>query len=298
MYIHKINPEQVFSKICLITGGTDGIGKALSLSLAHLGHTVVVVARNAKKAMQMIEEYYQNYGGHRIEFLQADLSLMSEVHRIVELFNSKYSHLDLLINNAGSFSNIRRVTSEGFENTFALNYMTPFLLTILLIPALKASMDGRILNMTSVDHKLAKIRFQDLQSQHYPLGTRAYGQSKLALVMFTRSLAEKLKDNSITVNAFHPGILKTKIISKMHGLEGFIAKILLKFVGTPMKICIKNLLTFALSKKYDTLSGEYISKNHIAKCARRARNVQKCQKLWILTEQMLSLNSDKYLHIE
>jgi len=278
-------------KICMVTGGTDGIGKQIAKELALLGHKVIIVARNYDKGKRIEAELNQITNSKKIEnnveFLQADLSLMAETRKVVAEFYTKYSRLDLLINNAGTFSTVRRETSEGLELTFALNYLSPFFLTNLLLRALKLSPEARILNMTSVDHKLAKIRFQDLQSHHYPLGTRAYGQSKLALVMFTMALAQKLQRTSIRVNAIHPGIIRTNITDKTPGLEGFITKMLVKVVGTPMQTCVENILKFSLSPEFKHVNGAYYSKGRIGHCSRRAKNQKNIKKLWDISEQLL-----------
>ncbi len=300
----------------MITGGTDGIGKEIARHLALLGHRVIIVARNYSKGKRIEAELnqlckskstsksYSEYTSkstsksnsypviiqNNVEFLQADLSLMSENRKVVAEFYSKYSGLDLLINNAGVFSPVRRETSEGLELTFALNYLSPFLLTNLLLPALNSSSGARVINMASVDHKLARIRFGDLQSQRYPLGHRAYGQSKLALVMFTRALAQKLQSTSITVNSLHPGIIRTNITHKSHGLEGMIAKLLVKAVGTPMHTCVENILKFSLSPEYKHVNGEYYSRNKIGRCSRRAKNEKSIKRLWEISEKLLQLN--------
>ncbi|MHA1672942.1 MAG: SDR family NAD(P)-dependent oxidoreductase [Promethearchaeota archaeon] len=305
-------PLQKTQKICMVTGGTDGIGREIAQELALLGHRVIIVARNLNKGKRIEAELNQlckskshtksisksNFDTdsdstiiqNNVEFLQADLSLMAETRNVVAEFYSKYSRLDLLINNAGVFSPVRRETSEGLELTFALNYLSPFLLTNLLLPALKSSSEARVINMASVDHKLAKIRFGDLQSRRYPLGHRAYGQSKLALVMFTRALAQKLQSTSITVNSLHPGIIRTNITHKTPGLEGSISKLLVKAVGTPMHTCVENILKFSLSPEYQHVNGEYYSKNRIGRCSRRAKNEKINKRLWEISEQMVGLD--------
>ncbi|TFH27854.1 MAG: SDR family NAD(P)-dependent oxidoreductase [Promethearchaeota archaeon] len=287
------SPLQETQKICMITGGTDGIGKEVALQIAHLGHRVIIVARNYDKGKKIEAEFNQlpNTLNNTVEFLQADLSLMSENRHVAAEFYTKYPRLDLLINNAGVFSPVRRETTEGLELSFALNYLSPFLLTNLLLPALTVSSGARIINIASVDHKLAKIRFKDLQSHRFPLGSRAYGQSKLALVMFTRALAQKLRSTSITVNALHPGIIRTNITNKTPGLEGFITKLLVKIVGTPMRTCVKNIVNFSLSPKYEQVTGAYYSKGRIGHCSWRAKNQQNIKRLWNISEQLLEIDT-------
>jgi len=274
-------------KICVVTGGTDGIGKAIAAQLALIGHFVIIVARNELKGQRVVQDINEKCCESRVVFYRADLSLLEETHRVSNLILSHYSRIDLLINNAGVFSPVRKETKEGFELTFALNYLSPVLLTISLLPALKASHSARILNMTSVDHKLARIRFNDLQSNKYPLGTRAYGQSKLALMMFTRTLAKKLQSSTIRVNAIHPGIIRTKITEKTPGFEGFITKWLVKIFGTPLDKCVKNILRFALSPKFANTNGVYFSKNRIGRCSPRARNTKAAEKLWKITLKLV-----------
>lgn len=289
--VHSLT-EVKHAKICVVTGGTDGIGKGIATRLAELGHFVIIVARNSRKGQNVVDMINQNCGENRAKFITADLSLLDQTHRAASQILTEFQRIDLLINNAGVFSPVRRETSEGFELTFALNYLSPVLFTLTLLPALKNSPAARIINITSVDHKLARINFKDLQTEKYILGTRAYGQSKLALMIFTRLLAEKLRHfggggNKITVNAVHPGIIKTKITMHTPGFEGWITKILAKLFGTPLEKSVDNVVGFALDGKYAADNGKYYSKNRVGRCSRRARNKKTAAKLWALTMDMI-----------
>ncbi|MHA1719444.1 MAG: SDR family NAD(P)-dependent oxidoreductase, partial [Promethearchaeota archaeon] len=227
-----------------------------------------------------------------VNFMQADLSLMSETRRIAEEISSKYPKIDILINNAGIFTPTRHETTEGFELTFALNYLSPFLLTQLLLPLLSKSTSGQILCVTSIDHKLGKIRFNDLQTTKYTLGQRAYSQSKLALVMFELELLRrltKLENNSIRINVIHPGIVRTKITTKTPGFEGWITKILAKWLGISKIQSAEYILEILLSPKFQNLSGVYFSKNKVGKASFRAKNKKKIMRLWEISEKLTGI---------
>ncbi len=219
---------------------------------------------------------------------------MKDVKRVAAEILLKFPKIDILINNAAIFSSVRRVTSEGLEMNLALNYLSPFLLTHLLLSRLKQSSQARIINITSVDHFLGKIRFDDLQTTKYILGTRAYGQSKLALVMFTRQLAKNLSETSITVNAIHPGIVKTRITTHDPGFERWIVKQLMKLVGISTQKAAKFILKLMFSHEYGTLTGKYISKNRRIIPSLRCYNYKSIQKLWKISEQLTGIQTGDY----
>ena len=195
-------------KICLITGGTNGIGKSTAQALAQMGATVVIVGRNAPKTAQVVEEIRAASGNNNVDSLLADLSSQQEVRRLADEFKSKYSHLHVLLNNAGGVFMQRQLSVDGIEMTFALNHLAYFLLTNLLLDTIKASAPARIINVSSDAHTSGKIEFDNLQGERrYSPG--AYGNSKLANILFTMELARRLEGTGVTVNALHPGFVAT-----------------------------------------------------------------------------------------
>jgi len=202
------------NKTVLITGSTDGIGKVTANALAKRGHTVIIHGRNKAKAEKVCEEIKSETGNDKVDYVIADLLLLSDVKRMAEEFKKKYNSLDVLINNAGAFFNKQReTTKEGFEKTITLNLFAPSLLTQQLLDVLKKSPSARIINLSSAMHKRGgKPDFNDFQLEKSYQPARAYGLSKLYLIWVTRHLAKQLKEKgmtNITVNASHPGAVAT-----------------------------------------------------------------------------------------
>jgi len=152
-------------KICVITGGNSGIGKATAVGLAKMGASVVIVSRNREKGESAVTDIIAKSGNKNVELIQADMSSQDSIHKLAEDFKARHEKLHLLINNAGVYLTKRTTTENGFESTFAVNHLGPFLLTSLLLDILKASAPSRIVNVTSEAHNGAKINFEDLQGE-------------------------------------------------------------------------------------------------------------------------------------
>jgi NAD(P)-dependent dehydrogenase (short-subunit alcohol dehydrogenase family) len=152
-------------KICLVTGGTNGIGKATAQSLANMGATVVIVGRNAPKTAMIVEEIREASDNPNVDCLLADLSSQRDVRRLADEFKTKYPQLHVLLNNAGGTFTTRQLSVDGIEMTFALNHLAYFLLTYLLVDTLKASAPARIINVSSDAHSGGKIDFDNLQGE-------------------------------------------------------------------------------------------------------------------------------------
>src|SRR5438876_4152652 len=195
-------------KICMVTGANSGIGKATALALAQMGATVVMVCRERARGEEARSEITTKSRTNTVDLLLADLSSQQSIRQLVENFQHHYTHLHVLINNAGAtFPGRRRETVDGLEMTFAVNYLAPFLLTHLLLDVLKASAPARIVNVSSATQASGYIQMDDLQAEkHY---RSAYGQSKLAEVLFTYELARKLQGTDVTANCLHPGFVAT-----------------------------------------------------------------------------------------
>lgn len=197
---------EMAGKICLVTGATSGIGAATSRALADLGATLVMVARNRRKAAAAVTAIREQTGNDCVDALVADLSVQEEIHRLVRQFRASYSRLDVLINNAGARFLTRQLSADGLEMTIALNHLGYFTLTNLLLQELLTATPGRIINVASEAHRQCRvIDFEDLQGERNYQGKGAYAQSKLANLLFTYELARQLDGTGLTVNALHPG---------------------------------------------------------------------------------------------
>lgn len=187
----------------LITGSTDGIGKLTALQFAKLGAHVLVHGRNKEKLSAVVDELKNLSGNEKVEGLEADFSSLDDVRLLAEEVIHHYSQIDVLINNAGVGFVDGIKSKDGYELRFAVNYLAPFLFTQLILPSLRNAVPSRIINVSSVGQH--PIDFDDIMLERKFDSVKAYRQSKLALIMFTIDLADRLKDENITVNSLHPG---------------------------------------------------------------------------------------------
>ncbi len=245
-------------KTILITGGTDGIGKSAAMVLANNGGQVVIVGRNPEKTAQVVQQIKKVTGNLSTEGLVADLSSMQQVRRLGQEFLQKHQQLHILINNAGGIFATRQITVDGYERTFALNHLAYFLLTSLLLDRIKASAPARIINISSRAHEGTALNFNDLHNeQHYSYGgSRAYGQSKLANILFTYELARQLAGTGVTVNAVHPGPVDTKFGINNGGAMRVGMRIFHQFALTPEQGA-DTVIYLAASPDVERITGKY-----------------------------------------
>ncbi len=201
-------------KIVLVTGSTDGLGRAVANALGSLGATVLIHGRNAERGAATVREV--EAAGGRAEFLRADLASLDEVRRLADEIVARHDRLDVLINNAGIWtdgSDQRRVSVDGHELVFAVNYLAGYLLTLRLLPLLRQSAPARIVNVSSLAQQ--PIDFENVMLEREFSATRAYGQSKLAQTMFTIDLARALEGTGVTANSLHPAtLMDTPMVEK------------------------------------------------------------------------------------
>ncbi len=276
-------------KVVMVTGANSGIGKAASLALAKKGATVVMVARNPERGEAARSEIIGKSRNNSVDLLLADLSSLESVRQLAFDFRKKYSKLHVLINNAGLFNQRRRVTVDGYENTFATNYLASFLLTNLQLDLLKASAPSRIINVSSVGHYNGHINFEDLNLENDYGGWKAYGQSKLALILFTHELAKKLQGTGVTVNAVHPGTVATNIWSRPFGPVGFIMALPKLFMTTPEKGA-ETIVYLASSPDAKSVNGEYVEKLKVKKSSDESYDEEIAQRLWDVSAKLTSLS--------
>lgn len=200
-------------KIVIVTGANAGIGKATAAALADKGATVVLACRSKERGEAALGEL-SCVNGRCFALMQIDLADLDSIRAFAAAFTERYGRLDVLINNAGILGGRRAETKQGFEMSFGVNYLGAFLLTMLLLPLLEQSEQGRVVMMTSIAHGWVDVRFDDLNYTHGYNRFLAYGHSKLCNLLFTRVLAEKLRarGSRVTINAVHPGIVATDIV--------------------------------------------------------------------------------------
>jgi len=277
-------------KVCLVTGGNSGIGKSVALGLAKMGATVVVVSRNKEKGETAVTDTVEKSGNDNVELIQADMSSQNSIHQLVNEFRARHEKLHLLINNAGVYLTKRSETEDGLESTFAVNHLGPFLLTSLLVDILKASAPSRIVNVTSDAHKGARVNFDDLQGERKFSGWQAYGQSKLAMILYTHGLAKKLEGTGVTVNSAHPGVVRTNFAKNNGGLVMLGFRFLGMFFISP-ESAAKRILYVATSPDLEGVTGKYFTKMHEVKSSQESYDDDSARRLWQISEQLTHLSS-------
>ena len=275
-------------KICLITGGTNGIGKSAARELARMGATIVIVGRNAQKTSQVVEEIRVASGNNNVDFLLADLSSQQEVRRLANEFKSKYSQLHVLLNNAGAVFMKRLLSVDGIEMTFALNHLAYFLLTNLLLDTLKASAPARIINVSSGAHTSGKIEFDNLQGEKV-YSPRVYENSKLANVLFTRELARRLEGTGITANALHPGFTATGFAKNNGKAIAALVSIFAPLVARAPAKGAETSIYLASSPSVEGVTGRYFHDSHVIPTAPQATDMVVARKLWDVSAAMVHL---------
>ena len=244
-------------KICLVTGGSDGIGYVAARELARKGARVVLVGRNAAKTDDAVRRIITETGNQEVERLLADLSSQQEVRRLAAEALDRLPRLDALLNNAGAVFLSNKHSVDGLEMTFALNHMGYFLLTDLLLERLRASTPARIINVSSSSHwQPGRFRLEDLPKPGNNRGYRAYGKSKLCNILFTYELARRLEGTGITVNALHPGLVQTNI-ARNNGLLGRVVNFFIGTRGVDADKGAETLVHLASSPEVEGVTGKF-----------------------------------------
>ena len=258
----------------LITGATDGLGKRVAQELAVGGATVLLHGRNRRRLEATLEEVRGETGNEKLASYLADLSSLGQVRALAGHILSDQDRLDVLINNAGIFDRERKESEDGFELTFAVNYLAHFLLTSLLLPPLRDSAPARIVNVASAGQR--PLNFDDVMLERRYDGMRAYSQSKLAQIMFTFELAEHLSGSGVSVNALHPAsLMDTKMVMETFGYtmstvqEGAVATVRL-----------------ATSPDVEGVTGRYFDGDHEGRADGQAYDPEARKRLWALSEEL------------
>ena len=275
-------------KICLVTGATNGIGKATAQALAEMGATVVIVGRNAPKTAQLVEKIRAASGNKNVDSLLADLSSRQEVRRLADEFRGKYSHLHVLLNNAGAVFMRRQLSVDGIEMTFALNHLASFLLTNLLLDTIKASAPARIVNVSSDAHASGKIEFDNLQGER-DYSPRAYDNSKLANILFTMELARRLEGTGVSVNALHPGFVSTGFAKNNGKIIAALVSIFAPLVARSPTKGAETSIYLASSPSVEGITGKYFYDSHVIPAASQATDMVVARKLWEGSAEMVYL---------
>ena len=277
-------------KVVIVTGANAGIGKATAAQLADLGATVVLACRCKARGEAALGEL-SCVNGRCFDLMALDLADLDSVRAFAASFAEKYGQLDVLVNNAGILGRHRAETKQGLEMSFGVNYLGAFLLTMLLLPLLEKSEQGRVVMTTSIAHGWGDVRFDDLNYTHGYNRFAAYGHSKLCCLLFTRALAQKLRarGSRVTINAVHPGIVATDIVVNR-------ANNRFRWVASLMKILFMTCDEGARTNVYlasepalNDVSGEYFYRCKIEPSSEASKNLASANRLYDVSLKLCNL---------
>ncbi len=278
-------------KTILVTGATNGIGLEAAVAFARQGHRVVMVGRDPARTEGAVAQVRLRAQSTQVDALLADFMSLGDVRKLAAAYRAKYDRLDVLVNNAGTVFSARTLTVDGFEATFAVNHLASFLLTLLLLDLVVKSAPARIVNVSSENHYNGTLDFENLG---YEKGgyfiMSAYSRSKLANVLFTRSLAKQLEGKGVTVNAVHPGGVRTHIWSHAQWYARPFLWLYQRMLLTPEQGA-QTLVHLATSPEVEGQTGLYFEKNKPLEAAKLAKDEALAAKLWSQTERMVGLQA-------
>ena len=272
------------NKVCLVTGATSGIGYITALELAKMGAIVVVGGRDMEKAANTVIKIRSESNNPYVDFLIADLSNFEEVRKFADEFKAQYQRLDVLVNNAGAIFKEFDTNPDRIEMTMALNFFSPYLLTGLLLDRLIENAPSRIINVSSGMHQSATNNFNDFNNEATYSAIKMYSLSKLALMHFTYELASRLGGSGVTVNAMHPGWVKSNFGSDFYkGFYGVVNTISSPFQATPEQGA-STIIYMASFAEVEKVSGKYFVKKKVTQSSSASYNKKIATDLWELAE--------------
>ena len=274
-------------KVCVITGANAGIGKETALGLARMHATVVMVCRDGERGFTAQHEIKQQSGNDSIDLMICDLASLNCIRRLASDFKERHNRLDVLVNNAGVLLREHSLNEDGIENTFAINHLGYFLLTNLLLDALKKSAPSRIVNVASTAHKYGKLNIGGWLTGADYSAFSAYANSKLANVLFTYELARRLEGTGVTANCLHPGAVGTNLF---RGLPGFLQP-LIRLVTISPERGARTSIYLASSPDVEDVSGKYFARRKQKNSSAASHNEDATRRLWEVSEEVTGLNT-------
>lgn len=279
------------SSIVVITGANSGMGKQISIELAKTGAVIVMLCRSKERGEEALQEVRDLSGNNSVELMLCDLGSLKSIKDFCFEFKKKHQRLNVLINNAGVTLPGYHLTADGYELQFGVNHLGHFLLTNELLDILIASAPARIINVASGAHKMGKIYFEDINLKKNYTFWRAYAQSKLANILFTYELAEKLKDTGVTANCLHPGAVATRMgINRDTGFGTFITRMLKPFFQTPEQGA-QTAIYLATSNEVEGVTAKYFYRKKSVPSSQMSYDKTIAKKLWDLSKKMVGLAS-------
>lgn len=273
-------------KLCLITGGTDGIGLATARELAARGARLLLVGKNPDKGAGAAAQIVAQAGQGSAEFLRADLSSQLEIRNLAQQIHSRTDHIDVLVNNAGAMFLKRQESADGIEMTFALNQLSYFLLTNLVLDLVAKAPQARIVNVSSDLHKGQQLDFDDLQMRNGYSGMKAYGKSKLANILFSNELARRLQAQGVAVNSLHPGYVNSSFGKNNGALMGGVMALSSKLFGISTEKGAQTSIYLASAPEAAAVSGKYFAHCREIRPSPESQSEDAAKRLWAECEKL------------
>ncbi len=274
-------------KICLVTGGTGGIGLVTARELARRGAEVMIVGRDTARG-EAAAAAPGDTGAGSLTFIRGDLSNQAGIRALARTVADRHDRLDVLVNNAGGMFPKRKLNADGVEMTFALNHLGYFSMSALMLPLLRATGRGRIVNVASAAHRGVALDFDNLQGERRYSGWRAYKLSKLANLLFTHELARRLDAPTVTVNALHPGFVATEIGVRNRLMPNFVWRLASLAAITPEEGA-KTSIHLAASADVEGVNGRYFIKCAPAESSPASHQRAAEERLWRVSEDLTGL---------
>lgn len=267
------------AKVAIVTGANTGIGKEIARSLAANGTRVVMACRNRERAEAARKELIEATGNEEISLMLVDLGRLESIRSFAAEVQERFEGLDILVNNAGVAHEKLRFTEDGFELIFGVNFLGPFLLTNLLLDGLKRAAPARIVNVASSVHRNGHIDRSDPQMREVWVGRRAYANSKLADILFTRELARRLDGSGVTVNCYNPGLVRSEFFRNYDPVP-FMLRVVLVLMGKSPQRGAEPGVALALSDSLAGVTGAYYENGRVREPSEEARDEDLAQWLW------------------
>ncbi|KAM9839872.1 retinol dehydrogenase 12, like [Aulostomus maculatus] len=280
--------ETLEGKTVLITGANTGIGKETAVDLAKRGAKIIMACRDMEKAQTAVKDVIENSGNENVVCMKLDLADSKSIREFAEAINAEEPKLNILINNAGVMVCPYGKTADGFEMQIGVNHFGHFLLTYLLIDLIKRSAPARIITVSSMAHAWGGINLEDINSEKHYDKSGAYAQSKLANVLFTRSLAKRLEGTGVTAYSLHPGVVQTDLWRHLNGPQQFVMKMVSPFTKSSVQGA-QTTIYCAVEPTLEKENGGYYSDCAPANCSAAAKDDVLAQKLWELSCKMLAI---------
>ncbi len=274
-------------KTAVVTGASGGIGLETALGLARLGASVALVARDRARGEAALRAVREASAGGAPSLFLADLGSLAEVRRVAGALLAALPRVDVLVNNAGAMHTTRKESADGYELTFAVNHLAPFLLTSLLLPRLRASAPSRVVTVSSEAHRIGPLDLDDLQARRGYSGMKVYGRSKLANVLFANELARREGATGVTSNSLHPGVVATGFGRNDPGWFRLLVGLAKPFMKTPAQGA-RTTIRVASAPELERVTGRYFKDGREASPAPYARDEAVQRRLWELSERLVA----------